>query len=260
MTLRGDGWRGQGGYRGAFGRLLLEELLRFAVVQRSTAGLQGHGVCTHAGVQSASRWLDLFKVIPVKLLIGQETHTLHNANLLLGVASVHSTLENETGLVWVWVTASTVYQQFHGKIHPQVPSITKHFLGVSLCWNAFYFQHPHLQWATKVWQMACLSFISLPFIEVKCCYTKSKFKLLKVDFPLRINQKTNAQHSKTRCHLQTQPMHSKLAPFSNTMLLLVFHFQIQVLQVQSYGPRTKNTRPGFPHRLKHQIQWLIELC
>lgn len=32
VTLRGDGGGGQGGYGGAFGRLLLEELLRLAVV------------------------------------------------------------------------------------------------------------------------------------------------------------------------------------------------------------------------------------
>lgn len=92
VALRGDGRRGQRGYGGALGRLFLQELLRLAVVQRGAAGLQGHGVRAHAGVKAASRRLDLFQVVPVKLLAGQETHALHDADLLLGVASVHSPL------------------------------------------------------------------------------------------------------------------------------------------------------------------------
>lgn len=93
MALRGDGRRGQGGYGGALGRLLLQELLRLAVVQRGAAGLQGHGVRAHAGVKAAPRRLDLFQVVPVKLLVGQEAHALHDADLLLGVASVHTPLD-----------------------------------------------------------------------------------------------------------------------------------------------------------------------
>lgn len=74
-------------------------------------------------MQSASRRLDLFKVIPVKLLIGQETHTLHNADLLLGVASVHSTLENETGLVSVSDGVYCISAVSWENPPPQVPSI-----------------------------------------------------------------------------------------------------------------------------------------
>lgn len=95
VTLWGDGRRSQGGYRGAFRCFLLKKLLRFAVIQRSTTGLQGHSVCTHAGVQAASGRLDLFKVVPVKLLVGQKTHALHNADFFLGVASVHSPLSTK---------------------------------------------------------------------------------------------------------------------------------------------------------------------
>lgn len=92
VALGGHGWGGQGGYGGALGGLLLEELLRLAVVQRGAAGLQGHGVGAHAGVQAASGGLDLFQVVPVKLVVGQEAHSLHDADLLLGVASIDSTL------------------------------------------------------------------------------------------------------------------------------------------------------------------------
>lgn len=93
VALRGDGRRGQSGYGGALGRLLLQELLGLAVVQRGAAGLQGHGVGAHAGVEAASRRLDLLQVVPVKLLVGQEAHALHDADLLLGVASVHAPLD-----------------------------------------------------------------------------------------------------------------------------------------------------------------------
>ena len=72
VALRGDGGGSQGGYGGALRRLLLEELLRLAVVQRRAAGLEGHRVRAHAGVQAAPRRLDLLQVVvPVQLVVGQ---------------------------------------------------------------------------------------------------------------------------------------------------------------------------------------------
>lgn len=99
VALRGDGRGGQRGYGGALGRLLLEELLGLAVVERRAAGLQGHGVGAYAGVQAAAGRLDLLEVVPVKLVVGQEAHALDDTDLLLRVTSVHAPLGKDAQLV-----------------------------------------------------------------------------------------------------------------------------------------------------------------
>ena len=84
------GGGGRGGVNaGALGLLLLQQLLGLAVVQRGAAGLQGDGVRAHAGVQpAATAHLQLFQVLPVKLLARKQVHALHNADLFLGVVVV----------------------------------------------------------------------------------------------------------------------------------------------------------------------------
>ena len=90
-------WRGAAGRQradgGALRRLLLQELLRLPVVQRDAAGLQGHGVGAHAGVEPAAPGRpQLLQVVPVQLLAGQQTHALHDADLLTAVAPLHAPL------------------------------------------------------------------------------------------------------------------------------------------------------------------------
>lgn len=95
MALGCDGDGGQRVYGRTLRRLLLEQLLCLAIVQRGAAGLQGHSVRVHARMKTTPRRLQLLQVLPVQLLAGEETHSFHDADLLLGVATVPTPLRNE---------------------------------------------------------------------------------------------------------------------------------------------------------------------
>lgn len=75
--------------------LFLQQLLCFRVIQRARAGLDGHRVCLHAHVipeKAPPGAAQLLEVIPLSIVPRQETDSLYDLDLLLGVVMVRPSL------------------------------------------------------------------------------------------------------------------------------------------------------------------------
>jgi hypothetical protein len=80
--------------------LFLKQLLCLRVIQGARAGLDGHCVCLHAHMipqKAPPGAAQLLEVIPLSIVPRQEADSLHNLDLLLGVAVVRPTLGWKVG-------------------------------------------------------------------------------------------------------------------------------------------------------------------